>query len=182
MNTQTNPKPKIKLDGYSKQKLSRAYMSLYNALVAEYQAQNMTLGKSWYNALTRMHEILKSQKTDVPNTALDYLMNFYNTHRQTQSKKMMIAKDKDLKIETNPDAVKNATDRVESELKHFQEAVQSVTTANVLVTLSTPTQKILTTFYDWADNQPNEINIDLDTNPREFERVYRKYIFQQKRR
>ncbi len=182
MNKQNNPKSQIKLDGYSKQKLSRAYMSLYDALVAEYQAKNMTLGKSWYNALTRMHEILKSQKTDGPDIALDYLMNFYNSHRQTQTKKMMIAKDKDLKIETSLEAAKIATNKVEIELKHFQEAVHSINATDVLITLRGPAQPATDTFYDWADKQPNEININPDINPRDFERAYRKYIFQQKRK
>lgn len=179
MNSKKEEKPQIKLDSYSKQKLGHAYMALYDALVAEFQTQNMTLGKSWYNALNKIHEILKSKKTDTPNVALDYLMNFYNSHRITQQKKMMIAKDKDLTIATDTEKTKAATARVETELKKFDDAVKSVTDGEVLIVLNPVKPMPGKSFYNWAENQPEDVVVDFD-DPRSFERAYRKYVMQQK--
>lgn len=181
MNAQNINTQQITLDNKSKQKLALAYMSLYDALVAQYQSQNMTLGKSWYNALSKMHEILKSQKTDKPNQALDYLMNFYNSHRQIQSKKMMTAPNKDLTVPTSDDIARAATTKVDYEIEHLNKIMKSVSEIEVLVVLNKPKQQPANSFYDWVDKQPEEIVVDFD-EPRSLERAYKRYVFQQKYR
>lgn len=180
MKKQNNAKSQIKLDNYSKQKLAHAYMSLYDALVAEYQAQSMTLGKSWYNALKRIHEIVKSKKDEQQNVVLEYLMSFYNSHREAQLKKMMIAKDKDLTIQTNTEKTKAATARVQDEIKKFDDAVKSITDGEVLVVLDAVKKQPKINFFDWAEKRKKEITIDFDNDPRSFERIYKQYIMQQK--
>ena len=109
MNNQNN----IKLDTYSKQKLGRAYMALYDALVAEGQAQNMSLGTSWYNELFKISDILKSNQS---NVALDYLKLFFMSHRKSEIKKMMTAKERFNTIESNPTIVTAALEKVKQEI------------------------------------------------------------------
>ena len=179
MNKQNDKKNQIRLDNYSKQKLAHAYMSLYDALVAECQSKNMTLGKSWYNALKRIHEIMNSKKSEKQNIVLDYLMDFYNSHRKTQLKKMMIAKDKDLTIQTDIKKAKAATALVETELKKFDAAMESVMDTDVLVVLKQVQPQPTKGFYNWVENQPGETVVDFN-DPHSFERAYKRYILQQK--
>lgn len=179
MADKNNTKPKSKLDSYAKIKLGHAYMSLYDALVAECQTQNKTLGKSWFDALKRIHEIVKSKKSENQKVVLDYLMDFYNSHRETQLKKMMVAKDKDLTIQTNAEKTRAATERVKAEIKKFDDAVKSVTDKGEVLLVLKPVASITTkSFSEWVENQPNEIVVDFDNDPKSLERAYRKYVMQ----
>lgn len=166
---------KTELSSYSKQKLARAYMSLYDALVAEYAAQNMTLGRSWYCALKRIYEILSQEKTDTPNPALDYLMTFYNTHRENQTKKMMLSPDAGKTISKNDDNKQNIGKTVESEMKKLDQAIKSETHG---ATTTTAHHKISHSFGQWLDYQPESSITELENDPRGFERLYKKYVTQ----
>ena len=172
MNNQNN----IKLDTYSKQKLGRAYMALYDALVAEGQAQNMSLGTSWYNALFKISDILKSNQS---NVALDYLKLFFMSHRKSEIKKMMTAKERFNTIESNPTIVTAALEKVKQETKNLHDAIQSVIGGEVLIVCKPIGKPVGKNFYHWAENQPGDVVVDFD-EPRSFEKVYKKYILQQK--
>lgn len=177
MNNQKKQQPQIKLDGYSKQKLGRAYYALYNALVAEGQAHNMTLGTSWYNALFKISDILKAQKSNQPNVAVDYLMAFYMSHRKGEIEKMMTAKDRNNTIESAPDVVAAASDKVKQETENLRKAIQSVVGGEVLITLAPHDDVLKPGFIDWVAKRTNT---DLHQDPRAFEREYRKYVMRQK--
>ena len=172
MNNQNN----IKLDTYSKQKLGRAYMALYDALVAEGQAQNMSLGTSWYNALFKISDILKSNQS---NVALDYLKLFFMSHRKSEIKKMMTAKERFNTIESNPTIVTAALEKVKQETKNLHDAIQSVIGGEVLIVCKPIGKPVGKNFYHWAENQPGDVVVDFD-EPRSFEKAYKKYILQQK--
>ncbi len=176
MNSQKDAQPQVTLDSYSKIKLGNAYMSLYNALVAEGQAQNMSLGTSWYNALFKISDILKS---DQSNVALDYLKRFFMSHRNGEIKKMMTAKERFNTIESNPAIVTAASDKVKQETKNLQNAIQSVIGGEVLVVFKPIGKPVGKNFYHWVENQPGDVVVDFD-EPRSFEKAYKKYILQQK--
>ena len=169
-----------KLDGYSQQKLGHAFMSLYAALVAECQTQNMTLGTAWDKALRKIYSIVESKKSETQS--YNYLMQFYMSHRKEYIKKMMTDKNKDLIIKTDAEQVRSAAVRVAEEIKKFDDAVKSVTDGEVLLVLKPTTKKPKNGFYNWAENQPDEIVVDFDNDPKSLERAYRKYIFQQKQK
>ena len=174
-----NNQNSIKLDTYSKQKLGRAYMALYDALVAEGQAQNMSLGTSWYNALFKISDILKSNQS---NVALDYLKLFFMSHLKGEIKKMMTAKERFNTIESNPTIVTAALEKVKQETKNLHDAIQSVIDGEVLLVLKPVASRTTKSFSEWLDNQPDEIVVDFDNDPKSLEREYRKYIFQQKQK
>jgi len=177
MNDQKKQQPQIKLDGYSKQKLGRAYYALYNALVAEGQAHNMTLGTSWYNALFKISDILKAQESNQPNVAVDYLMAFYMSHRKGELEKMMTDARRNDTIKSAPDVVAAASDKVKQETENLHKAIQSVVGGEVLITLAPCDDVLKPGFIDWVEKQPNT---DLYQDPRAFEREYRKYVMRQK--
>lgn len=168
------------LDKDTKEKLARAYMSLYDALVAKYQSQHMTLGASWYNALIEIYKILEKQKTTNSNQALNYLMNFYNSHRQTQTKKMMTDAKKDSVIDFKESSARKALDKAETEKQVLQEMVSSFAETEVYINKKNKTSS--KGFFDWLDLQPENQGVDLENDPRSFERAYRKFFLQQKRR
>ncbi|MBO4700607.1 MAG: hypothetical protein J5620_02545 [Alphaproteobacteria bacterium] len=176
MSSQKDAQPQVKLDSYSKIKLGNAYMSLYEALVAEGQAQNMSLGTSWYNALFKISDILKS---DQSNVALDYLKRFFMSHRKGEIKKMMTAKERFNTIESNPAIVTAASDKVKQETQNLQNAIQSVIGGEVLIVCKPIDKPVGKNFYNWVENQPEDIVVDF-SKPRSFEKAYKKYILQQK--
>ena len=169
---------KSKLDGYSQQKLGHAFMSLYAALVAECQTQNMTLGTAWGKALRKIYSIVESKKSDTQS--YNYLMKFYMSHRKEYIKKMMTDKNRDLIIQTDAEKVQAASARVADEIKKFDDAVKSVMESDVLCVLKRVQGPMKKNFYDWAENQPGEIVVDFDNNPKSLEHAYNKYILQQK--
>jgi len=166
-----------KLDGYSQQKLGHAFMSLYEALVAECQTQNMTLGAAWDKALRKIYSIVESKKSETQS--YNYLMKFYMSHRQEYLKKMMTDKNRDLIIQTDAEKTRAAAARVADEIKKFDSAVKSVTDDEVLVTLKPTEKQSAKGFYNWVEKQPDEIVVDFD-DPHSFERAYKRYIMQQK--
>ena len=172
------------LDNDVKEKLARAYMSLYDALVKKYQSQHLTLGKSWYKALIEIHSILEAQESGQSNQAINYLMNFYNEHRKTQTKKMMTDAQKDSVIDVSESNGTDVTENLSMEIKHFQETLHSVAGDNlhsVLINSMPINSKISGKgFYEWLNMQPENQSVDLENDPRSFERAYRKFIFQQK--
>ena len=168
-----------KLDGYSQQKLGHAFMSLYAALVAECQTQNMTLGTAWDKALRKIYSIVESKKSETQS--YNYLMLFYMSHRKEYIKKMMTDKNKDLIIQTDAEQVRSAAVRVAEEIKKFDDAVKSVADkGEVLLVLKPVASRTTKSFSEWLDNQPDEIVVDFDNDPKSLERAYRKYIMQQK--
>lgn len=169
-----------KLDGYSQQKLGHAFMSLYNALVAECQARNMTLGTAWYEALDKIYDIVESKKSNIQS--YNYLKKFYMSHRQEYIKKMMTDKNKDSTIQSDEEQTKVAKERVQSEIKKFDEAVKSVNDGEVLIVLKPVAQQTTKSFFDWAENQPSLDDFDLDKDPRSLERAYKKYTLQHKQK
>ena len=173
MADKTKSKPQ-KLDGYSQQKLGHAFMSLYNALVAECQAHDKTLGTAWYEALEKIHAIVESKKSETQS--YDYLMKFYMSHRQEYIKKMMTDKNKDSTIQHNAEQIKAAADRVQEERKKFDDAIKSVNDGEVLIVLKPVEKQPVKSFFEWASGR----KFDLDIDPRSLERAYKKYILQQK--
>lgn len=163
-----------KLDNYSKQKLAHAYFALYNALVAEGQAQSMSLGTSWYNALFKISDILKSNQS---NVALDYLKRFFMSHRKGEIKKMMTSKERFSTIESNPEIVTAASEKVKQETKNLHDAIQSVIDGEVLIVCKPIGKPMGKNFYNWIENQPGEIVVDFN-DPHSFERAYRRYVMQ----
>ena len=167
--------PLEKLDGYSQQKLGHAFMSLYAALVEEYQTQNMTLGAAWDKALRKIYEIVESKKSET--RSYNYLTRFYTSHRKEYIRKMMTDKNKNSIIQSNAEQVKVATERVKDEIKRFDDAVKSVADGEVLVVLKPVKQTPNKSFYNWAEQQPEEVVVDFN-EPRSLERAYRKYVMQ----
>ena len=166
------------LDNDVKEKLARAYMSLYDALVKKYQSQHLTLGKSWYNALLEIYSILEAQKSGKSNQAISYLMKFYNEHRKTQTKKMMTDDKKDSVIDVAGSNGTNASENLQIEIRNFQETLRSVVGDSIQ--LPHRTAGFPKGFYEWLGMQPENQSVDLENDPRSLERAYRKFIFQQK--
>ncbi len=179
MAKQNETKSQQKLDGYSRRKLGSAYMSLYDALVAECQAQHMTLGKSWYNALQKISDIIESKKNGTQSYVSDYLMKFFMSHRDEQIKKMMEDKAKDSTIVTSKENTIAAAARVRDEIKKFDDVIKSVSNGEVLTVLQPVDKSENKGFYNWVEQQPEGIVVDFD-DPHSFERAYRRYIMQQK--
>lgn len=170
------------LDNDVKEKLACAYMSLYDALVKKYQSQHLTLGKSWYNALLEIYSILEAQKSGKSNQAISYLMKFYNEHRKTQTKKMMTDDKKDSVMDVAESNGTNASENLQIEIRNFQETLRSVVGDNVPSIPQKRGNVSFKSFYDWLDLQPENQVVDLENDPRSFERAYRKFFLQQKRR
>ena len=109
--------------------------------------------------------------------AVDYLMAFYMSHRKGEIEKMMTAKDRNNTIESAPDVVAAASDKVKQETENLHKAIQSVVGGEVLITLAPRNDVLKPGFIDWVEKQPNT---DLYQDPRAFEREYRKYVMRQK--
>lgn len=170
--------PNKTLDLNSKQKLTKAYMNLYDVLVSAYQSKHMTLGRSWYNAMDAIDKILDAQSKTNSGVAMDFVLGLHKSHQNTEPRKMMESTRKDDIVD-----IQN-TPQIESAIVRLNQALNSCETVEVPCTISQPGAQFARpkTFDNWLDNLPSKDIQDLETNPRAFEKIYRKYIFSRKQK
>ena len=163
---------KKELSKKAKESLTTAYMKLYNTLVAAYSTQNITNGRSWFYALAHMRKYLDFHKSEKTNPAVKFLFDFYNTHKKTEAKKMMVSESRNQKKSTCklPDSflqpVGLALIDLENQIRELSQEPQ------VLVTLKLQPSEFFG-FYDFASTDPEAEKIDADG--RGFEKMYNKY-------
>lgn len=96
-----------KLDIQTKKNLAAVYQSLYDSIVDAKLAKGMTNGQSWHTALYDMGKLLKNQEQQNENPiAMEYLRQLFNTHKKVQSKKSMLANNRDEKLELTKESEK----------------------------------------------------------------------------
>jgi len=159
-----------------KQKLTTAYMRLYDALVSQCQSKNMSYGESWHRALCEMENILAKNKKCGNVLVMNYVTALHKANKKAQSKKSMTAMNKDVRIESvDKTAVTNG---LRSAIDEFEHLINSITAPDVLVTIK-PAPNVPTyagTFWDWAGTLSDEQIEALEKNPKEFARQYRHFV------
>ena len=170
--------PSKTLNSYAKQKLTKAYMNLYDTLVSAYQSKHMTLGRSWYNAMDAIDKILDAQSKTNSGVAMDFVLRLHKSHQNTEPKKMMESTRKDdiTDIQNTP--------QIENAIIKLNEALSSCEDVGVLCTVVRPGAQTAgtKTFDNWLDNMPEKDIQDLENDPRAFAKIYRKYIYSRKQK
>ncbi len=112
--------------------LLTAYMNLFNTLVKKFQAEKMSLGNSWCNALCEMRKIVVDMRKNSPNKSTRYLQNLYNSQNDSTFKKMMESEDKDkIKIPQEPGETLHA--KAKTAHNELKAAIESVENAQMLI-------------------------------------------------
>lgn len=170
--------PEKALDSYSKQRLTKAYMNLYNTLVSAYQSKHMTWGRSWYNAMNAIDKILAVTSQKNSGIAMDFVLDLHKSHQSTEPRKMMESPRKDDVVD-----IQN-TPQIESAIVKLKQVLRSCESIEVLCTLPNPSSKISgpKTFDNWLDNLPDKDLQVLENDPVAFEKFYRKYIYQRRQK
>ncbi len=165
----------VKLSIFDKQKLEKAYIHLYDTLVLSYTSKNMSPQESWYQATSKMKDILAKHKGADTKLAMDYLMEFHIAHKEIESGNMTILSQKNEHICTKDK--KSVAADVKSALDEFERIILTIAHPDILVTIKAPSQSspYVGTFYDWANVLPDTQIELLENDPTEFARQYRRF-------
>ena len=157
-------------------KLERAYTDLYNTLVREYQNRNKTNGQSWYNAFGAIRQILMMHSNEKnTNPIIVFLFELLDTHKPVVEKKCMESVHRDEVVTNKP----NSEEDLQSAIRKFEMVIAAEMRQSA--TPKKPKNVRIEPFYDWLDTSVNPADTEkLDTDPRQFERLYNKWVRQQK--
>jgi hypothetical protein len=161
------------LDIHEQELLLTAYMNLFDALTAKFQACKKSLGMSWSNALCEIRKIVIDFRKNNPNKSTKYLQRLYNSHNDATFQKMMIPENI-VKIDIPNKPMETLLLNVQTAHNELQRAIESIEKKQIVATIIPTACEHQNKFTRWGKKLPSYKPLGIDIAA--FERSYSKYV------